>query len=123
MSFENKRTFTVVYPVPIPVGHRVKLQIFLKPEGIFKKKNVPQENHHLITDLDSGIEYGSFWHYKNVMSMNASSYTADEYPFDIRKDIELSETYTGKVSRCRLITEAYSDIRRVQTSNAIELDF
>jgi hypothetical protein len=123
MPFNNERTFTVVYPVPIPVGHKVKLQFYLKPEGILKKKYVPQENQPLITDLDTGIEYGSFWHYKNVMSMSASSYTANEYPFDVRNDIEPAESFTGKVKKCRLLTEAFSDIWKVQTLLVIELDF
>ena len=122
MPFTTERTITVVYPVPIPVGHKVKIQFFYKQEGLLKKKKTLQVNHPLILDEDTGIEYGSYWHYKHVMAMSASSYEPEEYPLKIRDDIEAGELITGKVKKCRVLTEAFSDIWKMQTTLTIEAE-
>lgn len=122
MPFTTQKTITVVYPVPIPIGHRVKVQFFNKKEGILKKKSVLQVNHPLIIDEDTGIEYGSYWHYKKVMTMSAISSEPDVYPMEVRDDLETGETITGRIKKCRVLTEAFSDIWKVQTSLIIEAE-
>jgi hypothetical protein len=122
MPFTTEKTITVVYPVPIPIGHRVKVQFFYQSEGILKKKQTLQVHTPLIIDDDTGIEYGCYWHYKKVMAMSASSYYPDEYPLNIRDDIKAGELISGTVKRCRVLTEAFSDIWKMQTTLIIESD-
>jgi hypothetical protein len=122
MPFTTERNITVVYPVPIPIGHNVKIQFFYMKEGILKKKKTLQVYQPLITDCDTGVEYGSYWHYKKVMAMSASSYEPEEYPLKIRDDIEPGELISGKVKKCRVLTEAFADIWKMQTTLTIEAE-
>ena len=122
MPFTTEKTITVVYNAPIPVGHKVKVQFFSRTKGILKKKSEEQVHHPLITDEDTGIEYGSYWHYKNVMAMSSGSYEPEEYPLKVLDELEQSEQYTGIVKKCRLLTETFSDIWRVQTTLIIETE-
>ena len=121
VSKHNERMFTVPYVAPIPVGHRVEVLFFIKTGGVFKKKETLEEKHPLIRDLDSGIEYGSYWHYKKMIAMSEAAYTPEEYPLPLRPELEVGRKIIGMVTHCRVLTEAFGTIWKGQTTLQIKI--
>jgi hypothetical protein len=49
-------------PVPIPVGHRVEVRVFVRETTVlFSSSKEPQPDQPVVTDLDTGVVFGPAW--------------------------------------------------------------
>jgi len=112
----STRTFTVVHVAPVPVGHRVEIRFFEAGRGLFSKAPKVARDAPLITDLDTGVVYGSHWHYVKSAGIASSAFDPDTPPADVRPDLVTAEVVTGRVVSCRLVTVMGGTTWRVQTT-------
>lgn len=116
------RTFTLVHAAPVPVGHRVEIGLIKQTAGVFKKVEKLNLSEVVLRDLDSGIEFASEWHYQKSMGVSTNAHDPQTYPQELRSDLEMGETITGKVLQCRVITVMAGSIWRVQTTITVQPD-
>jgi len=122
VSLEDKKTITVPYVAPIPVGHRVELHFYMEEKGVFKKQKALNPYLPLIRDLDTGVEYGHMDHYMKVLGLSSVPLPPHDYPLSPRSDLEWTDIIKARVVSCRVLTEAWSDEYQAQTTLVIELE-
>ena len=116
----DRKTITVPYIAPIPVGHRIELRFFNEEKGVFKKHKELNASLPLIRDLDFGIEYGHIDHYKHLVGFSAVPLPPHEYPLTPRTDLDWCEARIARVASCRVLTEAWADEYQAQTTLVVE---
>lgn len=121
MTEDKTRTFTFPQIVPIPVGHRVELRFFLQDAGGWKQRLVPCPTEPLVIDLDTGVEYGNWWHYSDAAGVKGNCTPPNEYPLAQRASLETFETVTGRVLSCRVLTEAMNTMYHAQTTLVLDV--
>jgi hypothetical protein len=109
---------TCIYCAPIPVGHRVEVRWFeASSAGVFGTKTASQPDMPLIKDLETGVEYLGDWLYNhNGTKRSKRALAIDEH---IKKELQVVRTLVGTVSRCRVVTVAWSEYD-IQTHLDIE---
>jgi hypothetical protein len=109
---------TCIYCAPIPVGHRVEVRWYATMRGgVFGVRTEEQPHQPLVKDLDTGIEYMGEWLFKHGGSKRAKR--ALEIDEHIKKELQVVRTLVGTVSRCRVVTVAWSEYD-IQTHLDIE---
>lgn len=89
----------------VPVDHRVELRYYDQDrQGLLNVKKVSHPDP-VVVDLDSGIEYGPDWLYED---REAYHHEIEPYPDEPGAPFTLRTTLTGRVTRCRVITEVYT---------------
>jgi hypothetical protein len=105
----------VLGPIPIPVGHRVRVRWFRKKvTGLFG--GVTTESHPTqpqVEDLDTGIVHSFDWQYKSGGRVQEKEGDAAEvWPSRFREvlddGIEEERTALGRVTGCRIFTSVSS---------------
>jgi hypothetical protein len=61
-SAMTTRTHTLHMLAPIPVGHRVRLEIYAYRKSLLQSEMVPRPESPIVHDLDTGIRWASDWH-------------------------------------------------------------
>lgn len=113
------RQFILDYVAPIPVGHRVELEVLATVEqGLFKATKERHPHHPWIKDLDTGIEYTACWHHEELRGIRFKA--GNVYPEERQPYVEVAERISGRVVACRLVTERIGDSWQVQTRLTLE---
>jgi hypothetical protein len=114
-------TLHLPYLAAVPVGHRVELRyIEQKKEGLFKSRTVAHEQP-IVIDLDTGIEYGIDSLYEDRDGYRRE---IEPYPDEPGPGFALTRTLRGRVTRCRVLTEIFTDMifdNRIITKLVIEI--
>ena len=82
----DTQTIETLLIAPIPIGNRVRID-YLKRPGFFGASI--DTSYPKITDLDSGIVYGTFWHRRNPTTESA---------------LEVDHSVEGTVEACQVLT-------------------
>jgi hypothetical protein len=113
-------TVICIYCAPIPVVNRVEVRWFeASSAGVFGTKTAEQPHQPMIKDLDTGVEYMGNWLFKHGGTKRAKR--ALEIDEHIKKELEVVRTLVGTVSRCRVVTVAWSEYD-IQTHIDVEPD-
>lgn len=112
----------VVLVAPVPVGHRVEVVWYEEvSRGLVPGQERVDDREHqpLITDLDTGVAYGSDWVW------GVSRRRRPDVPYEIggrpRSELRVQKKVTGMVRACRMVTiRGYPELE-VQTHLTIEL--
>ncbi|MBM4370595.1 MAG: hypothetical protein FJ098_03030 [Deltaproteobacteria bacterium] len=115
------RTFAVAHIAPIPVGHRIEVRFFAVERGVFKKTRHVSLDQPSITDLDTGIVYGSTWHHAEELGVSTSAFDPKVPPTELRTNLVTEEVVSGRVVACRLHTVMGGTTWRVQTTVSIQV--
>ena len=106
--------------VPIPVGHEVEIRVFLVDTAVFGSKLEPQLDSPLVIDIDTGIQYGEQWIFKDSGDSNIGSLRANPLPLGPRSDLKEHGRWRGRVTAARVAwIEGGSDRGFSQTALAI----
>ena len=113
-------TVICIYSAPIPVGHRIEVRWFAASSaGVFGTKTEEQPHQPLVRDVDTGIEYMGDWMLKHAGAKKPKrALEVDEH---VKHELEVVRTLVGTVSRCRVVTLAWSEYD-VQTHLDVEPD-
>lgn len=85
--------------VPISVGDRVEVRIYLKPTLSGKLK--PSVREPLVIDLDTGVVYGRPWHFRDPGQEGMFRPLA--FQTDPRAELVIHEQFIGRVMACRIV--------------------
>ncbi len=108
------RQLILDYVAPIPVGHRVEVEVLQVVEvGIFSERVEARPHHPWLRDVETGIEYTAYWHHAEVSGIRFKP--GNVYPEGRIPDVRVAERLRGRVVACRLVTERISDSWQVQT--------
>lgn len=101
-------TVTALGSIPIPVGNRVEVRVFLRNLKVWKTKLEPVFDEPFITDLDTGVTYGTHWHFQELTSMGSWT-TLPHLPVEPRADLEVHSTTVGTVTATRVATLGFTE--------------
>jgi hypothetical protein len=90
----------------IPVGHRVVIEYYSAPAGLFVNRRVIDRGFPVIRDLDTGIQWAS-----------SSCWGRD---FQGIKDRELAESVEGVVKKCLVSSHMGSALSETYTVLVVE---
>lgn len=102
--------------VPIPRGHRVEVRTFLRDRG---RKQDPAFDEPLITDLDTGVVYGTDWHFRALSGYRPG--TVQDLPTEPRADLQVHSVVTGTVSATRVSTVGGGEALFQQTTLVLDI--
>ncbi len=108
----------VVYPAPVPVGHRVRITWYeIETRGFFGGKE-SKAHEPWIIDLDTGVEYLS----DRLVGRSGAKFP--DQPVDVADDAKTSatavRTLEGRVTRCRVVSVRSFSEFDVQTHLLVE---
>jgi hypothetical protein len=106
---------------PIPVGHRVEIRVFYSAEGsgfFGTGAPVPQHDSPLITDLETGIGYGSLEHFHPTLSvyMTGQTFPLSHAPMP---GLQEHSRWFGKVIVCNVVHTGMTK-NEIQTTLLLE---
>ncbi len=118
----GRLTLHLPYLALVPLDHRVKLRYYDQvQQGLLHGRRV-EHLEPIVQDLDSGIEYGPDWLYEDRDSYHKN---IEPYPDERDGSFTLRRTLTGRVTRCRVITEICTSAifeNRIITTLEVTLD-
>jgi hypothetical protein len=116
---ERTQDLTLDYVAPIPVGNRVEV-IQYKEVTIDRKgrEEINPVKGLWIKDLDTGIEYGVSQHFEKRKLW--IWFEVQVWPVDVRSDLVIDKKFTGRVTRCRIMSMRSNEDWQLQTRLFIE---
>jgi len=96
------RFFSTAGIVAIPTGHRVEVTVFAL-KGFWGAPK-PRPYDPLIKNLETGVVYGRTWHFTD------ENPSADQVPFEVRRDLVVAELVVGRVRACRIFRGKLPDM-------------
>ncbi|MBO0677573.1 hypothetical protein JRC04_08880 [Mycolicibacterium sp. S2-37] len=102
--------------VCVPVGHRVEVRVFLRDNG--KGTAAPCADEPFITDLDTGVTFGTDWHFRRLSGYRPG--TIQDLPVMPAADLAVHSVLVGTVAATRVVTIGGGDSLFHQTTLLIE---
>jgi hypothetical protein len=96
----------LLYPAPIPLGHRVEVTWYRRPELDFWGTESPSSGRKVpgepaLRDLDTGVLYGPDWIFAERIAP-PSSIAPRPMALEAREGLVVAEQVTGRVRYCRV---------------------
>ncbi|KXS10587.1 hypothetical protein M427DRAFT_61950 [Gonapodya prolifera JEL478] len=105
-------TYNLLYPCPIPIGHRVSVTVYSRPKnGLFGTKGrVTVDKEPVVVDLDTGVEYAPAWLY-GYNGMTSASGMHGVGPNQL-VGVKTEKVEQGVVRQCRIFTNVGGDLNQ-----------
>ncbi|MFO0569810.1 MAG: hypothetical protein U0263_29440 [Polyangiaceae bacterium] len=94
---------------PIPVGHRVEVRVFAVNTAVFGTRLEPKFENPLLTDLDTGIVYGSWVHFDTTLPPEQALSLG--MPLTPRTDLNEHVRWRGRVTATRIAANGYGQMQ------------
>jgi hypothetical protein len=91
--------------VPIPVGHRIEVRVFVRDSG--RKKGEPSFDEPFLIDLDTGVTFGTDWHVRRLDGYRPG--TVQDLPVAPRQELAVHSVWRGTVTAARVTTVGSGD--------------
>jgi len=102
----HDRCFSIKGVAAIPIGHRVEVTVFGREQAFAGTIPIWEP---LLRDLETGVVYGTDWHFTDKDFFAA----ADQVPFEVRRDLVIAERIVGRVRVCRIVSGKLPDMGKV----------
>lgn len=101
----------------IPVGHNVNVCVFAVKQSFFKGLE-PEYNYPLITDLETGINYGNLLHFCPPNDFSFSIFfNTSPMP---NESLQVFKEFKGIVRSCNVLSYKNANDTQTQTTLVIE---